>query len=70
MTELTAHRTLALRDAVAQNPRIAMTALLHKLVSDTFLHRSAKGALEANVRHVYFPAQAKTEGQRIGQVRQ
>jgi ParB family chromosome partitioning protein len=59
VTELTAHRTLALRDAVAQNPRIAMTALLHKLVSDTFHHRSANGALEAQVRHVYFPAQAQ-----------
>ena len=34
--ELTAHRTLALRDAVANNPRIAMTALLHKLVLDCF----------------------------------
>ncbi len=58
-TELAAHRTLALRDAVARNPRIAMTALLHKLVSDTFHHRSANGALEAQVRHVYFPAQAQ-----------
>ena len=35
--ELTAHRTLALRDAVANNPRIAMTALLHKLVIDCFV---------------------------------
>ena len=34
--ELTAHRTLALRDAVANNPHVAMTALLHKLVVDTF----------------------------------
>src|SRR5690606_27787267 len=32
--ELTAHRTLALRDAVASNPQIALTALLHKLVID------------------------------------
>ncbi len=30
--ELTAHRTLALRDAVANNPHVAITALLHKLV--------------------------------------
>ncbi|WP_374651009.1 ParB/RepB/Spo0J family partition protein [Dongia sp.] len=56
--ELTAHRTLALRDAVANRPHVAMTALLHKLVSDTFLHRPATGALEANVRQVHFPAQA------------
>lgn len=56
--ELTAHRTLALRDAVANHPHVAMTALLHKLVSDTFLHRPATGALEADVRQVHFPAQA------------
>lgn len=56
--ELTAHRTLALRDAVADHPHIAMTVLLHKLVSDTFLHRPATGALEAHVRQVHFPAQA------------
>ena len=58
VTELTAHRTLALRDALASHPHIAMTALLHKLVSDTFLQRPAAGALEANVRQVHFPAQA------------
>ena len=59
ITELTAHRTLALRDAVASHPHVAMTALLHKLVSDTFLHRPATGALEANVRQVHFTAQAE-----------
>ena len=56
-TELTAHRTLALRDALANNPHVAMTALLHKLVADTFQHRSTTGALEASVRHVFFPIQ-------------
>lgn len=58
LAELTAHRTLALRDAVAGNPHVAMTALLHKLVLDTFRHRSASGCLEASVRQVTFPAQA------------
>lgn len=58
LAELTAHRTLALRDAVAGNPHVAMTALLHKLVLDTFRHRSGVGCLEASVRQVYFPAQA------------
>ncbi len=58
VTELTAHRTLALRDALAANPRVAMTALLHKLVVDTFQHRSGAGCLEASVRHVFFPVQA------------
>ena len=59
VTELTAHRTLALRDAVASHPHVAMTALLHKLVSDTFLHRPATGALEVNVRQVHLTAQAE-----------
>ena len=54
LAELTAHRTLALRDALANNPKVAMTALLHKLVSDNFLHPAAGGCLEANVRQVYF----------------
>jgi len=56
--ELTAHRTLALRDAVASHPHIALTALLHKLASDTFLNRMGAGALEASVRKVHFAAQA------------
>ncbi|MCZ4288429.1 ParB/RepB/Spo0J family partition protein [Hoeflea alexandrii] len=56
--ELTAHRTLALRDALANNPHIAMTALLHKLVCDTFQRLSSPGCLEASVRHVFFPVQA------------
>ena len=58
ISELTAHRTLALQDAVANNPDVAMTALLHKLVSDNFRGYSAMGALDANVRHVSFPSQA------------
>ena len=58
LAELTAHRTLALRDAVANNPHVAMTALLHKLVGDTFQDRTATGCLEASVRQVAFPAQA------------
>ncbi len=57
VTELTAHRTLALRNALADNPHVAMTALLHKLVSDTFQHRMYKGAMEASINHVFFPVQ-------------
>ena len=57
--ELTAHRTLALRDAVAGNPHVALTALLHKLVVDTFQRTATSGGcLEASVRHVFFPVQA------------
>jgi ParB family chromosome partitioning protein len=57
--ELTAHRTLALRDAVAQHPHVAMTMLLHKLVTDTFLHGGTTGCLHANVREIIFPIQAE-----------
>ncbi len=56
--ELTAHRTVALRNAVAENPQVAMTMLLHKLVSDTFRHTAPTGCLEASVRHIFFPAQS------------
>ncbi len=59
VSELTAHRTLALRDAVASSPHVAMTALLHRLVTDCFLPHSTKGCLEAQVREVHFPAQAE-----------
>jgi ParB family chromosome partitioning protein len=57
MSELTAYRTLALRDAVANNPQVAMTALLHKLCLDTFRHSAAGTCLEASVRHVFFSIQ-------------
>jgi ParB family chromosome partitioning protein len=55
--ELTAHRTLALRDAVANNPRIAMTALLHKLVS-TASAAAASGRQSRPVREIHLPVQA------------
>ncbi|WP_256754837.1 ParB/RepB/Spo0J family partition protein [Mesorhizobium sp. Mes31] len=55
--ELTAHRTLALRNAVAENQHMAITALLHRLVLDTFGQRSATGCVEAFVRHVHLPWQ-------------
>lgn len=57
--ELTAHRTLALREAVGRSPDVALTLLLLKLVSDTFRTSSSAGScLEASVRHVYMSAQA------------
>ncbi|MCR4266405.1 ParB/RepB/Spo0J family partition protein, partial [Nitratireductor sp. ZSWI3] len=57
--ELTAHRTLALRNAVAEHPDVAMTMLLHKLISDTFRRTAPTGCLEASVRHVFFAAQSE-----------
>lgn len=56
--ELTAHRTLALRDAVACHAEVAMTALLHKLCLDAFYQTYVPGCLEAGVRHPQLPAQA------------
>ncbi|TKW64752.1 MAG: chromosome partitioning protein ParB [Paracoccus denitrificans] len=51
VTDLTAWRTLALRNALAKNPRVAMTALLHKLVLDTFERTATSGtSLYAAVR--------------------
>ncbi|MCW5705030.1 MAG: ParB N-terminal domain-containing protein, partial [Bradyrhizobium sp.] len=64
VTELTAHRTLALRDAVGANPQVALTALLHKLVRDTFQRTGTSGAsLQASVNHVFFREQGKDLGE-------
>jgi len=52
--ELTAHRTLALREAIGRSPDVALTLLLLKLVTDTL----TGSCLEASVRHVYMSAQA------------
>jgi len=57
--ELTAHRTLALREAIGRSSDVALTLLLLKLVTDTFRTSSASSScLEASVRHVYMSAQA------------
>lgn len=57
--ELTAHRTLALREAIGRSPDVALTLLLLKLVTDTFRTSSASGScLDASVGHVYMSAQA------------
>ena len=58
VSELTAYRTLALRDAVANNPHVAMTALLHKLCLDSFQHSAAGNCLEASVPQVFFSIQS------------
>jgi len=59
LMELTAHRTLALREAVGRSPDVALTLLLLKLVTDTFRTSGASGScVEASVRHVYMSAQS------------
>ena len=57
--ELTAHRTLALREAIGRSPDVALTLLLLKLVTDTFRTSGASGGcVDVSVRHVYMSAQA------------
>ncbi|MGR3440058.1 MAG: ParB/RepB/Spo0J family partition protein [Paracoccus sp. (in: a-proteobacteria)] len=63
VTELTAYRTLALRDALALHPHVALTALLHRLVLDCFGSRVPGAALEAAVRPVHLPIQAPDLGE-------
>ncbi|MGX1058002.1 ParB family chromosome partitioning protein [Bradyrhizobium japonicum] len=59
ITELTAHRTLALRDALAENPVIAFQAVLHNFVLTAFYRFSSSGSsLEIGLRAPTFPAQA------------
>ncbi|MBB3808719.1 ParB/RepB/Spo0J family partition protein [Pseudochelatococcus contaminans] len=57
VTELTAHRTLALHDALANNPHVAMTALLHRLVMERYHYSAPNGCLEVTVRHHFFSTQ-------------
>ncbi len=59
MTDLTAHRTLALRDAFATHPSVAFVAVLHNFVLATFYRfASSSGCLEIAVRSPSLPAEA------------
>jgi ParB family chromosome partitioning protein len=58
MTELTAYRTLALRDALAQNPDMAFLAALHGLCLKLFYHYTSETSLEIDVKSVVFGSQA------------
>lgn len=52
--ELTAERTLALRNALAQAPDTAFIALLHALCQSTFSAHSVSGCVEIIAKHAYF----------------
>jgi ParB family transcriptional regulator, chromosome partitioning protein len=54
MTELTAHRTLALRDAVANDPGVALRAALHALCLKLFYHYGFDSCLEIEAKSVLF----------------
>ncbi|MCE2574015.1 ParB/RepB/Spo0J family partition protein [Komagataeibacter sp. FNDCR2] len=55
LTELTAWRTLALRDAFASNPHIALTEMLHTLVRDVYWQTPGADCLEVYVREISLP---------------
>lgn len=58
LSELTAWRTLALRDALASNPHVALTEFLHTLCLNLFRDDRSGACLEAGVRSVALPAQS------------
>ncbi|WP_281930185.1 ParB/RepB/Spo0J family partition protein [Roseibium album] len=59
VTELTAERTLALRNKLADNPSIAFLAVLHKFCRDVFSrYISFNPAMEVSVRNTGFSLQA------------
>ncbi|WP_299589374.1 ParB/RepB/Spo0J family partition protein [uncultured Tateyamaria sp.] len=58
VTELTAHRTLALRDALAGDPHIAFMAALHVLTLKLFYRYGLDSCIEIDPRSAAFSAQA------------
>src|SRR5262249_53363366 len=58
MTELTAYRTLALRDALAQNPDVALLAALQSLCLKLFDRCTSESCVEIDVKSVVFGNQA------------
>jgi ParB family chromosome partitioning protein len=58
VTELTAHRTLALRNALASDPGTAFTAVLHALCLGAFYRMSSGTCLEISAKSASFSIQA------------
>jgi len=58
VTELTADRTLALRDALANEPNVAFQAVLHALCLTAFYRHSSNSCLEITAKNSGFSAQA------------
>lgn len=57
MAELTAHRTLGLRNALAERPDIAFVAALHALTLTVFYHYGSDSCLELGLKSVGFSGQ-------------
>lgn len=58
MTELTAHRTLALRHALGEHPDVAFLAALHALCLKAFYPYALDTCLEIDIKRVGFHSQA------------
>ena len=58
LTELTAYRTLALREAIGNDPGVAFIAALHVLCLKLFYHYGSDSCLEIEPKTVAFGAQA------------
>ena len=58
LTELTTHRTVALRDALGNDPGVAFTAVLHALCLGAFYRYSGACCLEITVKSTSFTVQA------------
>ncbi|NIJ60170.1 ParB family chromosome partitioning protein [Pseudochelatococcus lubricantis] len=58
LSELTAHRTLALRDALGRQPDVAFLAALHALTLRVFYHYGSDSCLELDLKSLAFSAQA------------
>jgi len=61
-TELTSHRTLALREAVANDPDTAYLAMLHALCLKLFYRLGLDSCLEVDVKSVLFGSQVEGLG--------
>ena len=60
--ELTVHRTMALRDALAGDPQLAMLACLHAMVLQLFYHYGQDSCVEISPRSTQFGSQAPNLG--------
>jgi len=58
MAELTAHRTLGLRQALGEQPEVAFLAALHALTLKAFYPYDQESCLELDLKSVAFEAQA------------
>lgn len=65
VTELTAERTVALRNALAEAPDAAFIALLHALCRSVFTPHATSGCVEISVRHAFLGNVAPTLGDTV-----